>query len=94
MGRHCPFVVFISSAQLVQCDREKDLVNTCAMCHVSGFRRESEEAEIVVEGRVTRKKWFSSKLFFFDISSPTPLPQCTEPEGTVPSAEAACDTSM
>jgi len=49
---------------------------------------------MVVEGRVTRKKWFSSKLFFFDVSSPTPLPQCTEPEGTAPSAEAARDTSM
>ena len=26
--------------------------------------------EVVVEGRVTRRRWFSSKVFFFDVSSP------------------------
>lgn len=38
---------------------------------VFGDATDREAAVVTAEGRVTRKKWFSSRLFFFDVSSPS-----------------------
>ena len=37
-----------------------------------GQQMQSDEPdEVVLHGRITRKRWFSSRLFFFDVSSPS-----------------------
>jgi hypothetical protein len=48
---------------------------------VFGDATDCKTAVVTVEGRVTRKKWFSSRLFFFDVSTVSALPPhpCPEP---------------